>query len=328
MKNLLGKEKDKRLIAFTTQEKIMGLMLLPLDGNPYRYMGVIAHPGIIKEMKPAANSNYIFTTGGKDFTINIWRYDSGPMVEAVRNGGEGLEPFLELLEGGKNGAKYKEMVDFFYYAQISAKTENTTKHRVLDQTVSVSSQIRGLLSSLGYYPSTKEVNYITSEVKYSKIAEGKGDKSDDINFEAFVKIYLNHRPYVEMDVDTIENAFEKMRVSTNYHCQKDVKDIPKYVLEKVNLIKALKEKNVDENTINKILSYLDPNPEPDVMKEEHYKREIKLDILGKTLDNYCPNIKEQIIKQCISTDLNPNSSVSITYKIISNVIHRDDLVIL
>ena len=35
-------------------------------------MGVIAHPGIIKDMKPANNANYIFTTGGDDYTINIF----------------------------------------------------------------------------------------------------------------------------------------------------------------------------------------------------------------------------------------------------------------
>ena len=184
MKNLLGKEKDKRLIAFTTQEKIMGLMLLPLDGNPYRYMGVIAHPGIIKEMKPAANSNYIFTTGGKDFTINIWRYDSAPMIEAVHSGGEGIDPFLELLEGGKNGAKYKEMVDFFYYAQIKSN-ENSTKHRVLTQTVSYS-HIKGLLASLGYYPTEKDVERIINEVKHSKKTEAKGEKNVDIdNYSAY-----------------------------------------------------------------------------------------------------------------------------------------------
>ena len=152
MRVIPGKDKTKRLIAFATREKVLGLMFLPIDGNPFRYMGVIAHPGIIKDVKPATNASYIFTTGGDDYTFNIWRYNINPLIDAVENGGDGIKPFLNLLEGGIGGKKYKEMVDYFYYAQIKSKDENTTKHRVLDQTVAIN-YIHGLLSSLGYYPS-------------------------------------------------------------------------------------------------------------------------------------------------------------------------------
>jgi WD40 repeat protein len=88
MRVVPGKDKTKRLIAFATREKVLGLMCLPIDGNPFRYMGVIAHPGIIKDVKPATNASYIFTTGGDDYTINIWRYNINPLIEAVENGGE------------------------------------------------------------------------------------------------------------------------------------------------------------------------------------------------------------------------------------------------
>ena len=148
MRVIPGKDKTKRLISFITKEKVLGLMCLPIDGNPFRYMGVIAHPGIIKDMKPATNASYIFTTGGDDYTINIWRYNINPLIEVVENGGDGIKPFLNLLEGGMEGKKYKEMVDYFYYAQIKSKDENTTKHRVLDQTVAINC-IHGLLASLG-----------------------------------------------------------------------------------------------------------------------------------------------------------------------------------
>ena len=172
MKVIPGRDKDKRLIAFSTKEKIMGLMCLPVDGNPYRYMGVIAHPGTIKDIKAATNVNYIFTTGGNDYTINIWKYNVNPLIDAVQTGGEGIEPFLKLLEGGRDGIKYKEMVDFFYYAQIKSKAENTTKHRVLDQTVSIN-LIHGLLASLGYYPSNEEIANIQKEVRHAKYSENE-----------------------------------------------------------------------------------------------------------------------------------------------------------
>ncbi|MCQ2819021.1 MAG: hypothetical protein MJ252_17295 [archaeon] len=322
MKNL-KKEKDKRLIAFTTKEKIMGLMLLPLDGNPYRYMGVIAHPGIIKEMKPAVNSNYIFTTGGIDFTINIWRYNCNPLDNAVKDGGEGIEPFLQLLEGGKTGTKYKEMVDFFYYTQISSKNENTTKHRVLDQTVA-STQMNGLLSSLGYYPSHQDLQNIVNEVRYSKRTEAKGEKNEDVDFDTFVKIFLNHRPYVEMDVDTIEAAFNKMRVSTSMHA---IKDNTKYILEKENLIKCLRENKVEEEKINNLITYLEEGVDKDPYKIEHYQKEIRFDLIRQSLETFKidPSLREKIAKDYIEGGTNMSSNATVLYKLYSNVIHRDNL---
>lgn len=64
------------------------------------------------------------------------------------------------------------MVDFFYYAQIKSKDENTTKHRVLDQTVSIN-LIHGLLASLGYYPSNEEIANIQKEVRHAKYSENE-----------------------------------------------------------------------------------------------------------------------------------------------------------
>ena len=57
MRVIPGKDKTKRLIAFATREKVLGLMCLPIDGNPFRYMGVIAHPGIIKDVKQETNAS-------------------------------------------------------------------------------------------------------------------------------------------------------------------------------------------------------------------------------------------------------------------------------
>ena len=33
-------------------------------------------------------------------------------------GGDGLEPFFGLLDGGRDGNLFREMEDYFYYAQI------------------------------------------------------------------------------------------------------------------------------------------------------------------------------------------------------------------
>jgi hypothetical protein len=175
-----GNDKDKRLLAFNTGEKVFGLIYLPIDGNPFRYMGVIGHPDEIKEIKPTKNLNYILTTGGDDFIINGWKYNINPLSDAVLNNGSDLKPFLTLLEGGEDGLKYQEMKNFFYYAQIKSKEENTTKHRTLSETVP-NNLIHGLLAAMDYYPSQKEVANIINEISKSDV------KMDGVTFDMFVK---------------------------------------------------------------------------------------------------------------------------------------------
>jgi WD40 repeat protein len=175
-----GHDKDRRLMTFSTGQKIFGLVLLPVDGNPFRYMGVIGHPESIQDIRPAKNHNYILTTGGTDFIINGWKYNIDPLSEAVLNNGTDLKPFLTLLEGGEDGVKFQEMKNLFYYAQIKSKDEDTTKQRTLSETVNTS-YIQGLLSALDYYPSLKEVSNIVNEINKSEV------KTDGVTFEMFVK---------------------------------------------------------------------------------------------------------------------------------------------
>jgi len=52
-------------------------------------------------------------------------------------GGEGIEPFIRLIEGGREGQTFQDMNDFFYYSMIRSKKENTTKTRKLEGQVPV-----------------------------------------------------------------------------------------------------------------------------------------------------------------------------------------------
>lgn len=40
-------EGDQKYIAYTTNERVIGLTKLPLDGNPNKSIGLIAHPGVV-----------------------------------------------------------------------------------------------------------------------------------------------------------------------------------------------------------------------------------------------------------------------------------------
>lgn len=239
-----GIDKDKRLLVFSTESKIFGLLYLPLDGNPFRMMGVIGHPGKIQEIKTSKNLDYIFTTGGTDYVINVWKHNIHPLIDAVSNGGEGITPHLTLLEGGKEGLMYQEMINFFYYTQIKSKDENTTKPRILDKNVS-KEYIYGLMTAMGYYPSNTELGYILNEIKYSN----EKQMENNFNFDMFVKLYINHRPYKDIEYEKFFKAFDKIRIAL---------DPDGHGIQRDKLIELLKEHGdkMEEKQISECLEVL------------------------------------------------------------------------
>ncbi len=79
-------------------------------------------------------------------------------------GGDGIDPFINLIEGGLEGQTYQDMKDFFYYAMIRAQVEDTTKTRELSAEVPVD-QLPFLMRAMGYYPTEFEVKCMIDEVR-------------------------------------------------------------------------------------------------------------------------------------------------------------------
>lgn len=71
-----------KYVAYTTKEKIVGIIRLPLDGNPNKTMGMIAHPGKIQCMTASANGNVLLTAGGDAIgTVNMWNVNYRALEE-------------------------------------------------------------------------------------------------------------------------------------------------------------------------------------------------------------------------------------------------------
>merc|ERR1719421_1422610 len=68
-----GVDGEDQFMLYATQEKVLGLVQLPLDGNPNKCMGLIAHPGQISSISVDHQGHYAFTCGGNDLTVNQWR---------------------------------------------------------------------------------------------------------------------------------------------------------------------------------------------------------------------------------------------------------------
>jgi len=199
---------EDQYMLYATHEKVLGLVQLPLDGNPNKCMGLIAHPGQISAISVDYQGQYAFTCGGGDLTVNQWLIDPQPVANASVIGGAGVEPYIKLLDGGEEGEFFSDMKDYFYYSQIRSQNEDTTKARVLDGMIPVS-EIEYLMCALGYFPTQLEIKNMTAEVKYSKFGE-TGEYVDRIAFEDFVRLYVNHRPVFAVGPDQIKQAFEAM----------------------------------------------------------------------------------------------------------------------
>lgn len=108
-----------RHIAYATHEKVIGIMKLPLDGNPNKAMGLIAHPGEVTDIGASWDGKWLVTAGGSDMSIHLWKVDTSSLEKTVEAGGEGMVPFVTLIDGGAEGQLYQEMTDYFYYAQVA-----------------------------------------------------------------------------------------------------------------------------------------------------------------------------------------------------------------
>lgn len=61
---------------------------------------------------------FLFSAGGADRCVNMWKVTTSALDAAEAIGGGGLSPFLRLLEGGEDGPLHQELRDYFTYTQL------------------------------------------------------------------------------------------------------------------------------------------------------------------------------------------------------------------
>jgi hypothetical protein len=184
-------------------------MKWPLDGNPYKSMGLIAHPGRISNVAVTHDGRYLITAGAlSDKIVNLWAIDTTALDVSEVHGGSGIDPYVSLLEGGKDGAFFHEIVDYFYLSQLRTQGESSTAAREITHHIPLS-EIPHVMRALGYYPTELEIQNICSEVKYSRFTE-LAQTVDTINLADFIKLYVNHRPVFGIGKHHIDEAFETL----------------------------------------------------------------------------------------------------------------------
>lgn len=62
------------------------------------------------------------------------------------------------------------------------------------------------MQAMGFYPSNQEIDDLINQVKYSRFAQGKGEEVDWISFPDLIRLFLNHRPFEQMNSEALEVA--------------------------------------------------------------------------------------------------------------------------
>ncbi len=86
MKQLAIPGLDEKYLVYQTSVKVMGLIKMPIDGNPNKTMGLIAHPNKIADFCVSKNGQYLFTCGGADLSVKMWAIDVQPIENAIAFG--------------------------------------------------------------------------------------------------------------------------------------------------------------------------------------------------------------------------------------------------
>ncbi|XP_068100947.1 cilia- and flagella-associated protein 251 [Hyperolius riggenbachi] len=196
---------SKGYLAYITDDKV-GLQILPVDGNPHKSIALICHPNGVANVACSSDGQYVFTAGGNDCTVIMWKTNFQALEAVASLGGEGLVPFYGMLPDGKDGALFKELEDYFYYAQLRNQGIDTMETRQVSTHIPLK-EVPFIMRALGYYPTEQEVENMLNEIKFSEYVN-TGEQVTHINLGEFIRLYINHRPAFGLCLDELQQAFQ------------------------------------------------------------------------------------------------------------------------
>ncbi|KAJ3341931.1 hypothetical protein HDU93_003752 [Gonapodya sp. JEL0774] len=178
---------QEQYLAWRAGEKLVGLMKLPLDGNPNKSLAIVAHPGPITSLTITSDPPSLLSADGFDGVVNQWTLNPSVLDSQIALGGAGFEPFLRMLDDmGVEGPVFKELEDYFYYAQLRAAGEDYSKgERPIGDTIPVN-ELEGIMAAMGYYQTEREVDEMNNEVQMGDV-EATGKLVTEVGLEDVVK---------------------------------------------------------------------------------------------------------------------------------------------
>ncbi|XP_074828873.1 cilia- and flagella-associated protein 251 isoform X4 [Natator depressus] len=206
-----SQDPQKRYLAYITKDKV-GLQILPIDGNPHKSSAFICHPGGVSNLASSYDGCHVFTAGGNDCIVMKWEINVNALEAAVSLGGEDLIPFYNLLDGGRDGEFFRELEDYFYYAQLRSQGIDAMETRQVSTHIPLE-EVPFVMRAMGFYPSEEKIEDMINEVKFSEYVH-TGKQVTNINLGDFIKLYINHRPAFGLSMKEIQNAFQVLGYGT------------------------------------------------------------------------------------------------------------------
>lgn len=209
-------------MAYATDDRVVGVVGLPLSGNPYAVTGVVGHTGPVTGLAASFDGSHLFTAGqdsgsgpaSSSGSVCIWAVSERAVEQSVAAGGTGMAPFLSLLEGGASGSRYQEICDIFAYGQVHAQGEASTQPRRAGITLPIT-ELASVMRALGFFPTTEELAALTNEARLSSATAANasnesavdgGAGGGSVDLPTLVRLYVNHRPVVQPSQQEVINA--------------------------------------------------------------------------------------------------------------------------
>ncbi|KAM4053992.1 cilia- and flagella-associated protein 251 isoform 2-T3 [Anomaloglossus baeobatrachus] len=207
-----SQDSGKGYFVYIIDDKV-GLQILPIDGNPHKTTALICHPDGVANLGCSSDGQYVFTAGGKDCTVMMWKTNLQSLEAVASLGGADLIPFYGMLPGGRDGPLFRDLEDYFYYAQLRNQSIDTMETRQISTHIPLK-EIPFIMRVLGYYPTEQEVENMLNEVKFSEYVN-TGQQVTHINLGDFIKLYINHRPAFGVCLEELQQAFQVLGFSND-----------------------------------------------------------------------------------------------------------------
>ncbi|TNN20987.1 Cilia- and flagella-associated protein [Schistosoma japonicum] len=184
----------------------LGLIMLPIDGDPLKYTNIIAHPsngrgvGHAQGLAIDRNGHYAFTAGGPDSCVHMWMLNPSVLEKTITTANCMKKRFYNFLPRDF----LEEMKDYFYYSMIRTQGIRCMDERKTSLTIPMT-EIPSVMRAVGFYPTEMEIENMINEIKYSRFCD-TGEYTTEVDLDTFIQLYCNHRPFQGVLYKDVENA--------------------------------------------------------------------------------------------------------------------------
>jgi hypothetical protein len=200
-------------IVYATDDRVVGVAALPVDGSPHGVLGVVAACGPVTALAvaapvPGSTRSAFFTADGA--SVTGWAIDEGALRRVAT--GPGGDPYVSALSGGFGGEQHTDLCDTFTYAQIHSQGEASAAPRGVTSGLPLA-QLPTLMRGLGFYPTVWEEELLVAEAAAGCRAKAEANGTEtrlEVDSADAIRLFVNHRPVREPTRDDVLEAMSAL----------------------------------------------------------------------------------------------------------------------